>query len=643
MNFEHILSPGKIGNLTIKNRMAMPGMGTNVSGHSNKQEAAWYATRAKGGFGLIVTEYNCVTPEGIAYPGEVYICEEEIPGYQMVTSEVHKTPDAKVFMQIHHAGRQSFGFTLGTGLIAEAPSSIPCTNARQPVHEMTTKEVWDLIDKFGKAGKIARKGGFDGCELHFGHGYLGAEFMSSYINKRTDEFGGSIDNRARFACECIKSIKKYAGADFPICIRISGDEVIPEGRKIDETAMICMLMEEAGADAFNVSIGTYANLDYTSAPGRFRAGFNLNAAAEIKKVVSVPILSVGRYNDPAVADLAIAQGKCDFILMGRQSIADPEFPNKLVAGKPNEIIPCIGCLTRCGGSPDMYPGTTVCSCAFNPFSGYETEFGIEKKETSKNVVIVGGGFGGMEAAWVSAACGHKVTLFEKSDRLGGQANIAMMPPSKSDIARVITAYSSLCEKYGVTVNLNTEATKDAVLALKPDTVILATGGTAIAPNFENEGIPVVQAWDVLSGKIVAGNHPLIIGGGLVGLETAEYLVSQLRTTDIVEMNKDCTWDHVESNKTYMQKTFNDNHISCYTEHKVKKFTLDGAICETPDGEKNLTGYDQVILALGLRSYNPLEKELSDSGVDLHVLGDAGTHGGTFRYAIDDAARLAISI
>lgn len=644
MEFKHLLAPGKIGSVTLRNRMVMPGMGTNVTGHSNPDEAAWYAARAKGGFGLVISEYNCVTMEGIAFPGEVLISEDEIPGYQMVTSKVHETEGAKIFMQIHHAGRQSFGFLLKTGLRAEGPSAIPCTNARQIVHELTTKEVWDLIDKFGKAGEIARRGGFDGCELHFGHGYLGSEFMSSYLNKRTDEFGGTLDNRARFACECIRAVKKYAGEDFPVCVRISGDERVPDGRTVNETAMICMLMEEAGADAFNVSLGTYANLNDTVAPSNLRAGYNLEPAAKIKSVVHVPVMSVGRYNDPAVEDLAIAEGKCDFILMGRQSIADPEFPNKVKEGRCNEIIPCIGCLMRCQAhAQDMHPDHPGVSCTFNPFSGFENQLQIKKAEKPKKLVVVGGGLGGMEAAWVAAACGHSVVLIEKADRLGGQANIAMMPPTKSDIARVITAYSALCKKYGVDIRLNTEATKDMILKEKPDVVILATGGVPIAPRFENEGIPVVQSWDVLLGKVVAGNHPLIIGGGLVGLETAEYLISQLRPTDIVEMKDECTWGPVDSIRLYMQKLLKDNHVTCYTSHRVKKFTKDGAVCEHDGEEVRLSGYDQVILALGYRPYNPLEEELKDTGVEIHVLGDAGKHGGAFRYAVDDAAWLAANL
>ncbi len=643
-SYPNLLQPGKIGNVEIRNHMVMPGMGTNVTGHSNPDEAAWYAARAKGGFGLVISEYNCVTMEGIAYPGEVYICEEEIPGYQMVTDEVHKTEGAKIFMQIHHAGRQSFGFALQTGLIGEAPSAIPCTNARMPVRELSTKEIWDLIDKFGKAGAIAKKGGFDGCELHFGHGYLGSEFMSSYLNKRTDEFGGTLDNRARFACECIKAIKKYAGSDFPILVRVSGDEKVESGRTVTETAMFCALMEKAGADGFNISLGTYANLNETIAPSYLRGGYNLDAAAEIKQWVRVPVMSVGRYNDPAVAELAIAQGKCDYVLLGRQSIADPEFPNKVKEGRCDEIIPCIGCLMRCQGhAMDMHPDHPSISCTFNPFSGFENQLQIHPAEEPKNIVIVGGGFAGLEAAWVSAACGHKVTLIEKGDRLGGQANVAMMPPEKSDIARVIVAYSALCRKYGVEIKLNTEATKDTVTSLNPQVIILATGATPIAPTFENDGIPVVQAWDILSGKIVSGSHPLIIGGGQVGLETAEYLISQLRPTDIVEMKDECTWGPVDAERIHMQKLFAEHNIQCLTGTKVKKFTADGALCENADGDLALTGYDQVILALGARPYNPLEEELKDTGLPIHILGDAGSHGGTFRFAIDDAAWLCTSL
>ncbi len=319
MKFEHLLQEGKIGSVTLRNRMIMPGMGTNMTGHSNPDEAAWYAARAKGGFGLVVSEYNCVTMEGIAYPGEVYICKEEIPGYRMVTDAVHETEGAKIFMQIHHAGRQSFGFTLQTGLVGEAPSPIPCTNARQLVHEMTTEEIYALIDKFGKAGEIARRGGFDGCELHFGHGYLGSEFMSSYLNKRTDEFGGTLDNRARFACECIKAIKKYAGEDFPISVRVSGDERVPEGRTVNETAMICMLMEQAGADMIVIATNTM----HKNVP-------------EISEKIHIPIIHIAE----ATADALLENGVHTVGLLGtKYTMLEDFYKKRLLEKNLNVIIP----------------------------------------------------------------------------------------------------------------------------------------------------------------------------------------------------------------------------------------------------------------------------------------------------------------
>jgi 2,4-dienoyl-CoA reductase-like NADH-dependent reductase (Old Yellow Enzyme family)/thioredoxin reductase len=642
--YEHLLAPGNIGGMVTRNRFVMSGMGVNRTGHFSEDSAAWYGARAKGGYGLIVTEFNAVNKVGSASPTEVIVTKEELPNYQKTVEEVHQYPGAKIFLQLHHAGRESTAFL--DGEIPVAPSAVPSTSMKQIVHAMTTQEVYETIEDFAKAAEIAKLAGFDGVECHFGHGYLGSQFMSMYLNKRVDEFGGNIVNRARFATEVIKAIKNQCGVDFPVSIRISGDEYVPYGRVTEETAMFCNLMEQAGADAFNVSLGTYASMQEMMPTAYKRPAFNTTASEIIKKAVKVPVMSVGRMNDPGVMDEVIANGLCDFAITGRASIADPEFPNKVKEGRLDEISPCIGCLSRCNSAEvmeDLDPGVGRVSCAFNPFSGFERERKIVKSNNPKKVVVIGAGVGGMEAAWVSAACGHHVTLLEKSSILGGQANIAMMPPHKSEIAKVIAYYTTMCKKYGVDVQLNTEATKESVLALKPDVVIVATGGTPINPPFENDGISVVQAWDVLTGKVIAGDNVLIVGGGQVGLETGEFLGSQMRHCDVVEMADHCTYDVHPNNEYFMRKHLDEFGVKRLVSHKVKKFTKDGAICQTPDGEVTLSGYDQIVLALGSRPCNALKDALENEVRELYVIGDAGTHGGALRRAVDQAVRIALKL
>lgn len=509
--FDHVLSPGKIGNLELKNRFVMPGMGANMFGEIDDVDIAWYEERAKGGF--------------------------------------------------------------------------------------------------------------DGVEVHGGHGYGVAAFMSLYANRRTDEFGGDLAGRLRFPTEIVKNIKKKCGDDFPVSFRLSYDEMIEGGRKLNESIIICKELEKAGVDAFNVSLGVYGAWHTLIAPYFQPVAFNIDPAKAIKNAVNVPVMAVGRLNDPIAIESVLEDGYCDFVLMGRESIADPYFPTKVAEGRTDEICPCVGCMTRCQGMPATM-GMPEISCAMNPFAHHELDMVIKPADQPKNVVVVGGGPGGLEAAWVAAACGHKVTLLEKSGKLGGQMLYAMMPPSKGELARAIKYYVTMCRKYGVDIRLNTEADKDSIVALKPDAVILATGATPIVPSIPNEGAELVLAQDILKGKVVAGEKCLVIGGGLVGLETAEFIVGQLRHVDVVEMSSMFAVDQNESVWHYMEKYLRENNTALMASTKVTKLLPDGAVCETPDGEVTLSGYDMIVLALGSKAYNPLEAELEGLVDSISVVGDA---------------------
>lgn len=641
--YEKVSSPGKIGQVELKNRFVMPAMGSHhgeADGSVGDELIAYYAARAKGGFGLLITEFTAISPEGKALPGQlVNYSADCIPGFKRLTEAIH-SHGSKIFMQLQHSGRQTTSHF--TGLQPVAPSPIPCPVNKELPRELTVAEIQEIVEKFGEGALRAKSAGFDGVEVHGAHGYLAAQFMSSYSNKRLDGYGGDLRGRACFSVELIQKIKEKCGREFPLIFRISGDERVESGRKLAETVLIAKMLEEAGADAIHVSTGVYASMQYMVPPANVPQGFNLDAAQAVKQGVHIPVIAVGRIIDPLMAEDVIASGIADFVALGRACLADPEFPNKVKEDKAEEISPCVGCLTRCNGAPGIDPDDHGVSCMINPFTGHERFMRIEKAEKPKNIVIVGGGMGGLEAAWVSAARGHQVTLFEKNEKAGGQVIPGSVPPFKHELTRAIRFYTTMCRKYGVDLRLGSEADAEAVLDLQPDEVILATGATPAAPSIPNDGIPVVQAVEVLNGQVMAGKRVLIVGGGLVGLETAEYLLTQNRQATIVEMLDQAGAGLHPSIQFFVFRALKEGNVDILTHTKVEKFLADGALCSTASGQVTLTGYDMVILAVGSIAYNPLQAALEGKVPALHVIGDADKPRRIVD-AIEEAARLAVKL
>jgi len=596
--------------------------------------------RASGGFGLIITEFACISEEGKAVPGELMITRDDyIPGFKKLTEAIHKA-GGKIALQIHHAGRETMSAI--TGRQPVAPSPIPCPVNREIPKELTTEEVYQLIEKFGEAALRAQKAGFDAVEIHGAHGYLVSQFLSPYTNKRIDEFGGDLTGRMKFAVELIKKIKKKCGQDYPLIFRISGEERVEGGMGIRETAAVARGLAEAGADAIHVSTGVYASLVWTVAPYNVPQGYNLAAAETVKKAVNVPVIAVGRIVDPLMAESVVASGIADFVALGRASLADADFPLKVQQNRIQEISPCVGCMTRCQGVPGVRPDDHGVSCMVNPFAGHEDTMVIRKTAKPKKVVVVGGGPGGLVAAWVAAARGHQVILMEKSAQLGGQFLPAAVPPGKQELARAIRFYIEMCKKYNVEILLNLEADAALVESLQPDVVILATGAVPKELHVPNQGLPVVQAVDILAGKGSPGQRNLIVGGGQVGLETAKYLLNQNRQATIIEILGSVGEDMHVHIKHFLFKTLETGGVEILTNMEVKEFTKDGALCQSDKGERKLTGYDLAILALGSEAYNPLEQELRSRLKEVHVIGDAAKPRNAV-VAIDEGALLALEI
>ena len=641
--FNKVLQKGNIGNIMLNNRFIMPAMGSGhgeVDGKVGEELIEYYVARARGGFGLIITEFVCVDPVGKAMPGQLMIHSDEfIVGFKNLTDRIH-AEGGTIFLQLQHSGRQTVSHF--TGMQPVAPSPIPCPINLELPREQTVDEIYETIEKFGSAALRAKTAGFDGVEIHGAHGYLVAQFMSSYSNKRADEFGGDLTGRSKFAVELIKNIKEKCGKDFPLIFRISGDERVEGGRKIEETVIIAKSLEKAGADAIHVSTGIYASMPYMVAPANVPNGFNLDAAIAVKKGVTIPVIAVGRINDPVMAEEVISKGIADFVALGRASIADPEFPNKVKDNRIDEISPCVGCLTRCNGAPGIDPNDHGVSCMLNPFSGHERTMKIVKTSNPKNIVVVGGGLGGLEVAWVSAARGHRVILLEKDNKLGGQVVPGSIPPWKHELTRGIKYYVQMCKKYGVDIKLGVEAGVTNILSTNPDEVILATGATPITPAIPNEGIPVVQAIDVLKGQVMLGQKVFIVGGGMVGLETAEYLLTQNRQATVVELLDKAGAGLHPSIQYFIFRALKEGGVDIFTNTKVAKFTKDGAICVSPSGELKLSGYDMVILAIGSKAYNPLEEDLKGKVRSIHLIGDA-VKPRRIVDAVEEAARLAIRL
>ncbi|MEL7657754.1 MAG: FAD-dependent oxidoreductase, partial [Bacillota bacterium] len=520
----------------IPNRLVVTAMVTNFNnedGTLTEQFIKYHEEKAKGGWGLIITEDYAVSPnaKGYKFIGGLYN-DDQIESSKRLTNTIHKY-DSKIFCQIYHPGRQASHFVNG-GVQVVAPSAIPCPWCRELPREITVDEIHEIIGQFGDTALRAKKAGFDGVEVHSAHGYLLAQFLSPYSNKRVDEYGGCFENRIRILKEVIADIRSKVGADFPVIVRISGDESVEGGRTIAETRALAIEIEDMGFDAIHVSSGVYGDYNRGVVSTMYQEhGWAVEFAEEVKKLVDIPVITVNRINEPKMADAIITMGKADFVGMGRGSLADPHLPNKAKSGDFEAIRYCIGCLQAC--VMHLLMGNEI-SCVVNPEIGQEYKTDYTKVDAPKKVMVVGAGPGGLEAAMIASKRGHNVTIFEKKDDIGGQFKSAAYPPCKGELATFTSWIRRELNKLGVEIKLNTNVTEKSIREFNPDAIVLATGGEPV--KFDIKGIDkdhVVFAEDVLLGKVPTNDLIVVCGGGEVGGETAAALALEEKNVSVVEM------------------------------------------------------------------------------------------------------------
>ncbi len=628
-SLEHLLKPIRIKSMEIPNRVVMPPMGTRLGhedGTVSEANLAYIRRRARGGAGLIITEITEVHPLGISGPGCICVYDDKfIPGLKKLADAVHQE-GSRIALQLHHCGRESvYQYAKGT---AVGPSAIPSYRYGHTPREMTLDEIKETIASFGTAAVRARAAGFDAVELHAAHGYLLMQFLSAHSNRRTDAYGGDFRGRARFMIECLEDVRRKTGEDYPVSLRISGEECIRDGYTIEDMQTIVPDLVKAGADIINVSFGTHANAKVSigtpnaSAPVEYGQGFMAGLARKLKQVTNVPVITVGRYTDPYFMDEVIARGDADMVAVARQHLADPDFLKNAIEGHPEDTCECLACNQGC--IERLVFDRKSIRCAINPETGQELIRPDGPAKSKRRVWVIGAGPGGLTAAFEAARLGHRVTLFEKEKETGGQLRFAEKAPYKAVYGKWARTLTDKCRKAGVEIRTGRAVTEEMISAEKPDAVILAIGADKASCPAKGIGASVVcDAWQVLSGEVAPGKNVVVIGGGLVGMETADFLCEKgVRSVILIEALPDPPVPPVRAHGTMLHRRLGEAGAKLLFGTAVKEIREGSVIVSAGGEERTIEPVDQVIIAVGVTPRQDLKAFLEKNKIRHFIVGDA---------------------
>ena len=634
-----IFSPLQLGRTTLKNRIAMAPMSMHyeaTNGTVPNQLADIFVRRAEGGAGYVVIDAVTVDHK-YWYIGKTTALDKDslVPQFAAFAKRVSDA-GSTLFPQLIHPGPESICALKGITPLGPSVN----TNANGAVSRpITNDEIHKVVKQYGQAARRAEEAGCGGIALHVAHAYmLPGAFLSPLRNKRMDEYGGCIDNRARLILEIIEECRRNISRDFPIVLRVSGSEREPGGNSLDEMLYLAPKFEAAGVDMLEVSGGVqYEGLQNILPSHSQKIGMNVYEASEIKKVVNIPVFVVGKINDVRYAADLVERGLVDGVSMGRPLLADPDLPKKAYENRFDDITPCGSCGGRCITPED--PHHPVCKCHINPLVGHEYDYPFNPTDKPKKVLVIGAGPGGMYTAVTAAERGHDVTVWEKSKQIGGQLNLAVVSPGKQEMCKWLTHLNYRAKKAGVKFEFKKEATVENVKEFAPDAVVVATGATPLIPTFI-KGVgdyPIITTHDILSRKVTIPKGTVcILGGGEVACETAEMLMADARPNSfattgsigdvevtLVEMQPQLMTGVCLPNRNIALASLRREGVKSYINSKVLEVTEHEVKIQHKDGtEEWLKGFDYIVLGLGSRKYDPLSEELKAFVPEVHVIGDA---------------------
>lgn len=623
-HLQKLLEPGLIKNLRIKNRVSMAPMErcyANIDGSVSQKYIDYMVERAKNGVGMMAVESTYIDPTGRGHVYQLGLYDDKlIPGHKRLTDAVHQY-GARISAELQHAGRQTTA--LVTGVQPVGPSSVPCvpTGGEVP-RELTIAEIKELVQKFAEAARRAKKAGYDTVTIHGAHGYLINAFASPYSNKRTDEYGGTLEKRMRFAMEVYRATRAVVGDDYPVGYRLSADEFIDGGLTLDDTKRIAKMLEEAGMDYLDVSAGIYESTPMMCAPMDMPLGYLTHLAAAIKEVVAIPIIATGRINDMVLADRILQNNQADYVHMVRAFHADPEILVKARKGETDDICMCMAC-NKC---VEVLLKNLPIICTVNPCAGREKEFELKAAKGRKRVMVIGGGVAGMEAARIVRIRGHDVTLFEKDAELGGQIRWASKGKYYEEFFQAARYRIHEVKRTGVKLELGREVILADVTRFNPDAVVIATGAVPFVPMITGiHHASVSTNTDILSGKREIGRKSLVIGGGREGLTVAEFLSENGSQVTVVEASDALGLDFGPLRQWVIRDRINENTaIDVKLRTTVERINDQDVELHREGLFEKLSGVDSVVLAWARKSVNQLADEVAgDNKVpEIYRIGDA---------------------